>query len=453
MRRAASVFFTACLIAVMGVAGVSPRSDAEVRQGDGQKEQTSGAVVGASIARPARWVVERERYTYDGTFGYTLWRPETARPHDHGGRPAVRVALAYDLEPSQIEKRVDERIASYPSLPIKRQRVPVAAKHEGVAVGPIPGSTPSTEVYVPVGDRVYQINVYATAPGEEGLDENGRELLRDLRFEPPSRPVASLGLPDADSSGALYEGGDQNLVEREEAAHEAASSSQGPREFAAMRGRKERKIGEGCWRASPGLFVQMQQGRYANKRTGDGIPTGYTVLGRPNYWAQYSHGKLGYGRCKERGWANDKFAVDYPLARGDAVFSPFRRGTVTFAGRNTTHKDYGIFVSIKTEGGKYVSLSAHLSGLARGIRRGAKVDAKTVIGFAGDTGGGVIPVGRVHLHQAFYRYPDFTPDGAPFGGRGVQIVRHNYVRKGGGVHKFGWKSKRKILAKGDRASN
>jgi murein DD-endopeptidase MepM/ murein hydrolase activator NlpD len=450
VRLGALVFFTLCLAVVMVAVGPG----AEARQEAARTEKTTGAAIGASIVGPARWVVERERYTYDDTLGYTLWRPDSDRPHDHGGTPAVRVALAYDLEPAQIEERVSERMASYPDLPLVRQKVPVAARHEGVAVGPIPGSTPSTEVYVSVSDRVYQINVYAAAPGEEGLDEESRKLLESVRFEPPSQPAASQGLPDADAAETLYAGGDQELVEREEAAHEAAEGSQKRAgEFLAMGGRKERRIGEGCWRAKPGHFVQIQHGRYANSRSGDGIPTGYTVLGQPNYWNQYTHGRLGYGRCKERIWANDKFAVDYPLARGDAVFSPFKKGTVTFAGRNTTHKDYGIFVSIRAANGKYVSLSAHLNGLASGIRRGAKVDANTVIGFAGNTGGGNIPVGRVHLHQAFYRYPAFNSDGSPYGGRGLQVDRHNYVRKGGGVYKFGWKSKRKILTKGDRASN
>jgi hypothetical protein len=27
---------------------------------------------------------------------------------------------------------------------------------------------------------------------------------------------------------------------------------------------------------------------------------GWTKIGRPNYWDEYSHGSLGYGRCKER---------------------------------------------------------------------------------------------------------------------------------------------------------
>jgi murein DD-endopeptidase MepM/ murein hydrolase activator NlpD len=147
-----------------------------------------------------------------------------------------------------------------------------------------------------------------------------------------------------------------------------------------------------------------------------------------------------------------KFAIDYPLNRGDAVFSPFEGGTVTFAGRNITHKDYGILVSIKAKGGKYVSLSAHLNSLARGIKRGAKVGRHTVIGFAGNTGGGDIPVGRPHLHQAFYRYPSYNGDGSPYGGAGLQVIHLHYFRGDDGIYRFGWTRGPGIKAKGSLIS-
>jgi murein DD-endopeptidase MepM/ murein hydrolase activator NlpD len=238
------------------------------------------------------------------------------------------------------------------------------------------------------------------------------------------------------------------------AAHEAAAEEapEAAFEAVALSGGGETRIAEGCWRADPGFFFQTQHGPKANSNPGDGIPTGYTIVGKPNYWDEYTHGDLGYGRCTERVWCNDKFAVDYPLNKGNAVFSPFRGGTVTFAGRNITHKDYGIFVSIRAANGKYVSLSAHLSALARGIQRGTKVDRHTVIGFAGDTGGGQIPVGRPHLHQAYYRYPSYNPDGSPYGGAGLQVIRYRYFRGDGGVYSFGWKKEPGIEAKGSLIS-
>src|SRR5215213_6374709 len=147
-------------------------------EGVGQIERTGGEAIGASIAYPAEWLVEREPYTYEESYGFTLWKPDSGVSHDYGATPAVRVALAYGLEPGQIEATVSERFTAYPDLPMTREEVSVAEKgHRGVAVGPIPGSTPSTEVYVPVNGRVYRINVYG-----EGLGADGKELLSTLHF-------------------------------------------------------------------------------------------------------------------------------------------------------------------------------------------------------------------------------------------------------------------------------
>ncbi|HKH10983.1 MAG TPA: M23 family metallopeptidase [Rubrobacter sp.] len=402
-------------------------------------EKTGGAAVGATVAHPAEWNVERAPYTYDGTFGYTLWYPDTDATHDHGGKPALRVALAYELQPKDIESEVDGVLADYPDLPLKRETVDVAREHEGVAVGTIPGSTPYTAVYVPVNGRVYEINVYARDTADEGIDAEDRRLLSGVRFEPPSTPVGSLDLPDANSPEELYPSGPEarEIDDNQDAkvpegvsypttVEPAATSSR-----AAAKGGGEQRIAEGCWRADPGFFVQTQHGYRANSSSSDGIPTGWTQIGLPNFWGQYSHGSLGYGRCTEPDWANDKYAVDYPLDRGDFVFSPFKCGTVTFAGRNQTHADYGIFVSIRACNGKYVNLSAHLNavGINNGVRlgEGDRVTEKTVIGYAGDSGGGNIPVGRVHLHTAFYRYPKMASDGGPYGGAGLQVDRNRYV--------------------------
>jgi hypothetical protein len=62
-------------------------------------------------------------------------------------------------------------------------------------------------------------------------------------------------------------------------------------------------------------------------------------------------------------------------------------------------------------------------------------------------------VGPVHLHQAFYRRPRHNPDGSPYGGRGLQVVRHHYVRGDGGVYSFGWKRHKGIKAKGSLVKN
>lgn len=452
MRATLSVFATFFTVAAMGALGTSAGVEAQQGPGAAQIARTGGAAVGASIAHPTGWRVEREPYTYDGTYGFTLWKPGTGAEREHWGTPAVRVALAYGLEPGQIEAEVRERIAAYPDLPIEHRSVSVGEEgHEGVAVGPIPGSTPSHEVYVTVHGRVYLIDVY----GEE-LGAEGEELLSALRFEPPSRSVTSLGLPDANAPEALYAPSDPEIEQGELAARAESPSGEedsGAEALSLRGGGGERRIAQGCWRASNGFYVQTQHGKYANRGGGDGIPTGRALVGMPNYWDEDSHGRLGYGRCKKNRYTNDKFAVDYRLNRRDYVFSPFKRGRVMFAGQNKTHKDYGKFVAIRAANGKYVSLSGHLDGIRRGLDRGDRVTRKTVIGYAGDSGGPDFQVGPVHLHQAFYRRPSHNPDGSPYGGRGLQVVRHHYVRGDGGVYRFGWKRHKGIKAKGSLIRN
>src|SRR3712207_1784553 len=167
----------------------------------------------------------------------------------------MRVALAFGLRPGQIEGTVRERHAAYPDLPMTREEGSVAEKgYRGVAVGPIPGSTPSTKVYVPVNGRVYRINVY----GEE-LGADGKELLSALRFYPPSRSVRSLGLPGANAPEVLYAAGDSELAGLERASHKATAQEAPRATFEASALGGETRIAEGCWRAGPDFFVQTDR--------------------------------------------------------------------------------------------------------------------------------------------------------------------------------------------------
>ena len=443
MRNKILGFAVLAVVSVM----VATVTGAEAQEPSVTTQKTEGAAVGAEISHPAGWNVEREPYTYEDTYGYTLWYPDTDAAHDHGGRPALRVALAYDLESEDIKAEVERILADYPDLSLKRETVDVAREHEGVAVGTIPGSTPYTAVYVPVGGRVYKINVYADDPEGRGLDARGRELLSDVRFEPPTRSVGSLDLPDANSPEALVSSAEPGLIEAEETTRQAATEGDETARTSAVsaRGGGEKEIAEGCYLADPRFWVQTQHGKLANENRWEGRRSGWTRIGLYNYWGQYTHGNLGYGRCVSNDYTNDKFAIDYFLRRGDAVFSPFRSGTVRFAGRADTHKNYGIFVAIETEHGgeRYVSMSAHLNSL--NVSKGDRVSEDKIIGFAGNTGAPSIPVGDPHLHQAFYRNPSQV-DGAPYGGRGLQVVRHHFIGtaardSNGGVYTFGRKRK------------
>ena len=460
--RYTGLVLAAALVALLMIGAASREAAGET----GASKRTTDAAVGASVSHPAGWYVEHERYTYDGTYGYTLWRPDSGAEEDHGGTPAARIARAYEVRPGGIDEKVRATIASYSDLKVESEEIPVGEDGtKGVAVGPIPGSTPSFEVYAEDEGSVYRINLYG-----ESIDAEDEKLLSSLRFDEPSKSIASLGLKDGKKAASYYGKGNSEPSKKELEARRAAASgtaeATAPADStvrstalaaSAVPVYGESQIEEGCWRSASTHFYQTQHGYGANRSAYNGIATGFSIVGRPNFWGQYTHGSLGYGRCASTYYTNDKYAIDYPLNKGDYVFSPFSRGTVTFAGRNTSHANYGIFVVIKDANGKYVSMSAHLSSLASGIRPGAAVTADTVIGFAGDTGDPSIPVGEPHLHQAFYRYPGFKTDGSPYGGQGLQAIYHHYVGNaagtGPGVYQFGWSKTSTQLTQGDRISN
>ena len=454
MRTKVLLLLAVCMAVVIGAELPGSSLQAGRDRGVASVQREAMSEIGASISHPKELVVNPDEYTYDGTYGYTLWNTDTAEAVDHGGTPVVRVAVAYDLQSKEIGRAVRERIDEFRDLPTKRETIRVGREgHKGVAISTIPGSTPSVEVYVPVDGKVYRINLY-----REKLDEKGKELLSDIEFAPPNRSASSFkDLPAADDPEAFRASADVEReamrAERRRKGDADASERSERTETSRVPSAGEAQIAEGCWRAASSFFVQTQHGYGANKLANDpgtDAPTGYVPVGIPNYWGQYTHGSLGYGRCVSTYYTNDKFAIDYPLNKGDYVFSPFRGGTVKFAGRNTSHANYGIFVVIKDDNGAYYSMSAHLSRLASGIYPGARVTRNKVIGYAGNTGDPSIPVGQIHLHQAFYRYPALLADGSPYGGQGLQVIYHRYTGTaagtGPGVYRFG-------ASKGLRISN
>ncbi len=86
--------------------------------------------------------------------------------------------------------------------------------------------------------------------------------------------------------------------------------------------------------------------------------------------------------------------VDFAANSGTPVTAT-KEGTVTRAGR---WGGYGIMVSIRHAGG-IETRYAHLRSLARGIRRGIRVDTERVIGYVGSTGLANGP----HLHYEFLK--------------------------------------------------
>lgn len=84
--------------------------------------------------------------------------------------------------------------------------------------------------------------------------------------------------------------------------------------------------------------------------------------------------------------------VDYAAPTGTGVKAT-ADGVVEIAGR---HGGYGILVVLRHQS-KYTTWYGHLSGLAKGIRKGARVSQGEVIGYVGATGLATGP----HLHYEF----------------------------------------------------
>jgi len=113
-----------------------------------------------------------------------------------------------------------------------------------------------------------------------------------------------------------------------------------------------------------------------------------SLLKTPVSGARLTSG-FGMRRHPLLGYSKMHTGVDFGVPYGTPIRSA-GAGTVEIAGR---HGAYGIAVEIR-HNGKYETLYAHMSKLAAGIRRGAKVNQGQIIGYVGSTGRSTGP----HLH-------------------------------------------------------
>lgn len=97
------------------------------------------------------------------------------------------------------------------------------------------------------------------------------------------------------------------------------------------------------------------------------------------------HPVLGYSRLHQ--------GTDFAAPSGTPIMAA-GFGTVVFAGR---HGGHGNYIKLRHQGG-YDTAYAHLSGYARGLKVGARVNQGQVIGYVGSTGLSTGP----HLHYEVY---------------------------------------------------
>ena len=418
LRRALELSLVASLAACAGEidgdpAGSDDTPDAppELDPGDPEAVVLEDDVVGVTLAYPAGWRLVRDPYLFD-THGFVLGEDD---PAGHGMSAVLRVAIDHAAHPSDLESRVAALQAEFPEVPLERWTVNVAGR-EAVAIGPVPGAAPSIAIFVP-GDRtLLRMRYYG-----ESIDERAADLLARMQLVAPRRTVAELGLLPADSPYALY--GAEAPLEN------IPRSADPPDEPAAAAGWGEWPIGNGCWGQPSTLFLQTTHSRDANG-------SGWSRMGTPNFWGDNTHGNWGLGRCNSGFYTNDLYAIDYYLRPGDRLYSPLADGYVTYAGWDPDGWwNYGKMVVIATPGGKYWSLSAHMSFV--NVVPGQRVNRDTLIGWAGSTG---YAAPYPHVHQVYYRWAS-TSRGRPYGGQGLMPSRLRFLGNGGGAYTQFWQGR------------
>jgi len=145
------------------------------------------------------------------------------------------------------------------------------------------------------------------------------------------------------------------------------------------------------------LTLSGQTKTYYRFTTADGQTDYYDENGRgaqksllktPVSGARLTSG-FGMRRHPLLGYSKMHTGVDFGVPYGTPIRAA-GSGTVEIAGR---HGAYGITVEIR-HNKKYETLYAHMSKLAAGVRRGAKVNQGQIIGYVGSTGRSTGP----HLH-------------------------------------------------------
>ncbi len=108
----------------------------------------------------------------------------------------------------------------------------------------------------------------------------------------------------------------------------------------------------------------------------------------------------GYGNRKHPilGYTKLHTGTDFAAPRGTPIYAA-GNGTVDYAGRKG---GYGLYVRIR-HNGTYQTAYAHMSGIAKGVRRGTRVNQGQVIGYVGSTGRSTGP----HLHYEVLRNGKF----------------------------------------------
>ena len=390
--------------------------------GDGEQRVVDDTV-GASVVVPMDWRMSPDPVLFD-THGFLVH----AAGAEHGDA-VLRVALAYQATPAQLEDLVATKLAQYADVAPQRIAVELADGRPGVAVTGLPGVHPYTAVYTIDDDRLYEIGVWS-ADDAPGLDERGRTMLAKIGFRVPETDIARLALPAA--ADALYGAPPPELAT---ASAEAAARRGALADAAALAdpGFAHARTAElveppppgvaagGCGFIAPAsLYWQLQwdetntfySGSWYDLRARSGWSAMSGNYG--SWWGTNFHVGLCYANH-----LNQYYANDWPTQYWGNAYAAFS-GTVEWAGWGTDgFASLGRYVIVRS--GQYRSLTAHLSAIANGIYWGAFVDGYSkVIGWAGDSGEYYANDDWApHLHARVAWGESLTFNGQPYGGQSV----------------------------------
>jgi murein DD-endopeptidase MepM/ murein hydrolase activator NlpD len=340
-----------------------------------------------------------------GVLGWSLWSPAAPDAPDPLPEP---VAVAADPEPAQPPPLRTEQVEvgrrDTVSAALRRHRVPDATAHEitralsdaGVDMRRVrPGDI--LELSRDAGDSVVAVG-YAPSPwtrfeahaGAGGWQGTRHEREPELRLEVRQGAIES-SLWDAVQAGALTPAMLLELVQIFESEFDfSVDARPGDRFRLLVRTRSAdgvfvdhdrivaaQYISDGRALTGIGFEVGDRFGYY----DGDGRSLRKTFLRSPLQFTRISSGFTHRRPHPILGGVRPHLAIDYAAPSGTPVWA-VADGTVRFAGRNGGN---GIQVRLRHRAG-YETYYNHLSRVGAGIRRGAGVTQKQVIGYVGSTG-------------------------------------------------------------------
>jgi hypothetical protein len=313
----------------------------------------------------------------------------------------LRIVMKPNVMPD-IEQAAETLRAQYPNLDIAQETITVDGK-DGLLLYTVPGADPNSYIYVVANDTLYEI-IYAA----ETVDERGAALLSSIHFEQPGHSLDSLDLPDADEAAfqtpirPIFPKGAEVRADIDKT--EVEGTEYGPDSILA------------CADWPTWKFMQTPIASDANG-------TGWSNAG-PSYYGEGRHQD-----CSLTNKINDYHALDYDLNTGNYIYAP-STGTVIWAGTaGCGWSDFGNIV-IVDHGNGYWSMSAHLNAVW--VSYGNTVTASTVIGTAGQSGGGA---SYPHLHQGVYKSATLNNScGGIYAGQSVEPHNMQYFGHGGGTY-------------------